>query len=342
MAAFNYRTACLLRRLRHGQLTAQAWIGQRAFCCQALAGRAEENLCINSDLTVSCSGHDVEGTARIGNLARQSLIEIFTGERAQGFRDELALGRLPLAECARCTALRVIDREEACRQAREFDLPQSVQVENTSACTLHCASCPRQRLEGLRTQRSMSLDDIRRVTEALKELPIRHIGYVGFGEPFLSHKIGLELAFLRRALPDVQITSSTNALFIDSDEKREAALLLDQLQISLHGADQATAARYQCGIDFDRAYNNMRHLVAYRDARGRLRPRVIWKYLLFRWNERKSQLCRALELARQAGVDGVDFEKTVSPLHGLPWRYYLGLLNHVGRPEKCGLSVALR
>ena len=44
---------------------------------------------------------------------------------------------------------------------------------------------------------------------------------------------------------------------------------------------------------------------------------------------------------REARVDKILFEPTVSPFHGLPWRYYLGLLKSVGNQEDDGLSVAL-
>lgn len=332
----------LVRRLRRRHLASAAWLQGRGFFCETLSGQSATNLCINSDLTVSCSEHDVEGTARIGDLSRQRLAEVFAGETAQRFRDELAVGSLPLAECARCCSLRDVTREEARAHARHFDLPQFVAIENTSACNLRCTSCPRKQMPTLRRRTSMSLEDVQRIADDLKSLPIRHIGYLGFGEPFLSKTIGEELAILRRVHPGVRITTSTNVLAIDSDTKREAAMLLDAMQISLHGMSQETAARYQRGIDFDRAYENMRRLVEYRDVRGLDHPRVVWKYLLFRWNERREQLKRALGMAVAARVDELLFEKTVSPFYGLPWRYYLGLLDCVGRREAYGIRIVLR
>jgi hypothetical protein len=135
--------------------------------------------------------------------------------------------------------------------------------------------------------------------------------------------------------------TSTNGMMIDSDEKREAALLVDRMQISLDGIDQAMAARYQRGIDFAHAYRNMKSLVDYRDTRGLARPQIIWKYLLFWWNDHRQHLQTALELGRQAGVDEMLFEKTVSPYYGISWRYYLGLLDNLGEKVAEGFRVRL-
>jgi len=86
----------------------------------------------------------------------------------------------------------------------------------------------------------------------------------------------------------------------------------------------------------------MKALVEYRNARGLARPTIVWKYLLFRWNDRRQYLRKAIEMGRAAGVDEVLFEKTVSPLDGLSWRWYLGLLEGVGQRCDGGMRVDLR
>jgi hypothetical protein len=107
-------------------------------------------------------------------------------------------------------------------------------------------------------------------------------------------------------------------------------MLLDHLQISLDGDSQMTAARYQRGINFDKVYENMNALVAQRNAAGRRLPVICWKYLLFRWNEKREHLLKAVELAEAAGVDEIWFERTVSPLHGVPWRTFFGANRDIG------------
>jgi len=54
---------------------------------------------------------------------------------------------------------------------------------------------------------------------------LNSILYFGYGEPFLSPRIHEELSILRDYNPDALITSSTNGRPIDTDQKREAALM---------------------------------------------------------------------------------------------------------------------
>ena len=342
MIHWTATASALLRRIRRRYLELKAKSQGKAFFCAALAGRSQFNVCINSDLTVSCNCHDVDGTGHIGDLNRESLDEILSGPTAQRFREELGRGRLPIPQCSRCWDLVTAPKHEAPRMAQKSHLPKFIQVENISVCNLRCASCPRTQIRQLRRKPAMSPDDMQRVAEAIREIGVSAVGFVNLGEPFLSKNVRRELEILRESNPDLVINTSTNGMPIDTDEKREAALLLDKMQISLDGVDQRMAERYQRDIDFEKVHANMRALVEYRDARGLTRPHITWKYLLFRWNDRKEYLRKAIDMARDAGVDEIVFEKTVSPFYGVSWRYYLGLLKDVGDNHSWGIGVTLR
>ncbi|MFH1264220.1 MAG: radical SAM protein [Planctomycetota bacterium] len=342
MDSLALRASNWSRRVRRRWLTAKARLRGKTFFCKALTGDSKVNLSINSDLTVSCSCHDVDGSGRIGDLKSQSLRECFSGPVARRFREDLATGRLPIADCARCRDLRMTGKEEARRFASEYHLPRYVMLENTSACNLRCVSCPRARIRELRSQVSMSLEDVRKVAAELKDAGVERVAYLNFGEPFLSKAIGRELEIVRQLNPGIRIDTSTNGLLLDTDEKRDAALRMDRIQFSLDGTDQKMAVKYQRGLDFEKAYENMKALAAYRDARGLTKPAIVWKYLLFRWNDRKADLRRAIDLAREACVDEILFERTVSPFYGLPLRSYLGFHNDIGEELGRMRSVALR
>jgi len=331
-----------LRRLRQQYLSAKARLLGKAFYCEALAGNSELNLCINSDLTVSCNCHDVDGSGHIGDLNHESLKACLAGPVADRFRSQLAEGRLPIANCARCCDLRMVDKHEAARRADDRRLPDFLMVENTSACNLRCTSCPRTTIRGLRRKPSMSLDEVRKVAGELKACGVKRVAYLNLGEPFLSRHILQELEIIRQENPDITINTSTNGVVIDSDAKRDAALLMDTMQVSIDGVNQEMVARYQRGNDFQKAFGNMKALVAYRDARGQTQPTVIWKYLLFWWNDRKKYVRQAIEMAKEARVDGILFEKTVSPFYALPVRSYLGLHNQLGEETWGGRYVPLR
>ena len=341
MDSYATRVAAWTRLIRKRYLGVAARLRRKAYFCTALAGNSDSNLCINSDLTVSCNCHDVDGSGRIGDLGRGSLHDILSGETATRFRQQLAEGTLPIANCSRCCDLRAIPREKA-RGASEFRLPRFIMVENTVACNLRCVSCPRTRIRRLRSRISMSLDDVRRVATELRDAGVQRVGYLNLGEPFLSPNIRRELEIFREIHPQVWLATSTNGVPLDTDDKREAALLLDSLQFSLDGISQEMVGKYQRGTDFELARRNMKDLVAYRDVRTRTKPEIVWKYLLFRWNDRRSHLDKAIELAREAGVDRVLFEKTLSPFYGISWRYYLGWLKNVGEDSLGNRLVTLR
>ncbi len=62
-------------RARHGQ----------KYYCNALAGEADYDITINSDLTVSCCCQDYDGTGHLGSLRKNSFEEVFFGPVAQKF-----------------------------------------------------------------------------------------------------------------------------------------------------------------------------------------------------------------------------------------------------------------
>ena len=331
-----------LRTVRRAYLTAKARLTGKAFRCAALAGDSQMNVCVNADLTVSCNCHDVDGSGLIGDLNRESLADCFSGPVAAGYRLQLAEGRLPIPNCARRCDLRMVSQDEARRRADEFHLPRFIMVENTVACNLRCTSCPRTTIRQLRRKASMSLEDVTRVAHELKTAGIKTVAYLNLGEPFLSKKLRRELEIIRQLNPGIRIYTSTNGVVVDSDEKREAALMFDEVQFSVDGITQEMVARYQRGSDFEKAFRNMKALVDYRDAGGLGRPKITWKYLLFRWNDRREHVKKAIEMASRAKVDRILFERTVSPFYGIPWRSYLGFHHDVGENVMGGRLVVLR
>ncbi len=333
----------VLRGLWGLRLRAAARVRGRAFFCTALAGVSGYNICVNSDLTVSCNCNDIDGSGHIGDLGTQTFDEIFSGETAARFRSELVAGRLPTLWCARCSDLRVVGRPGAKRAVESFHAPlRAVMVENTNACNLRCLSCARSSVGRTRARRSMSLDDVRRVAGEIARAGIRSVSFVNLGEPFASANIRREIEILREANTDLTIGTSTNGLLIADDDAREAALLFDSVSFSIDGVSTPMVRRYQRGGDFARAWGNMRELVRLRDARGLNRPRVTWKYVLFNWNDRGDVIERALALGRAAGVDDMFFRGTFSPVYGMSLRYHFGLMVDLGEPAWRGRYVRLR
>jgi hypothetical protein len=347
--------------------------GQR-FYCRALSGESEYNLTINCDLTVSCNCQDYDGSGHLGNLEKNSFEEIYYGPVAQEFREKLAKGKLPIVTCARCGDLAKVPKSEVRSFRPELKSPRAsdqyiaaagaigiaekatqfvagpvprlphrgMLLENTVRCNIDCLGCDRQSAARTRTSLQMDLEKLSRMADLVHNLGLEKLFYLNLGEPFLSPNIGQELPLLRQKNPDCHIVISSNAIVLNTDAKREAALYASHIYFSIAGIDDAMLKKYEKYGSFEKAFNNVKALVTYRNSKGLGTPVLEWKYLLFNWNDHPRTIARAIDMARSAGVDIISFWPTNNPWFGYSWRYRLGWLHHVGVKNWKGREVDLR
>ncbi len=341
---FNWVLSDFYRQLLVRKLEWQAKISGRGYHCAALDGVSEYNITINSDQTVSCNCQDYETVGQIGDLKKNSFEEVFFGEKAQRFRDELARGKMPIPTCARCGDLRRLP-PEAPQTPPKARLPfRGLLLENTVKCNVDCTGCARENAAGLRMNRQLTMPfaEMEKMGDLVQRLGLRQLFYLNLGEPFLSPTIGPELAMLRQKNPECRIVTSTNGVLLNTDAKREAALNFSHIFFSVHGITNEMSDKYMRRGNFEKAYAAMKEMAAFRDARGLTEPILEWKYLLFNWNDKPEYLARAIEMAKEAKLDFISFWPTNNPFWGMSWRWRLGLLNKFG--QKCwkGLEVDLR
>ena len=337
---FNWRISDFIRRMLVRWHEFRARITGRGYYCSALAGESDYSLTVNSDLTVSCNCQDYDGTGHIGDLRTGSFEEIYFGPVAQRFRDELARGKIPIPTCVRCCDFKRLPKNGAPPKPQ---LPhRGMLLENTVICNVDCIGCAREGAAAIRSSKRMPLEDLSRMADLVQQLKMEKLFYLNLGEPFLSPTICQELPLLRAKNPDCWILVSTNGVLLNTDAKREAALNLSHILFSVHGISDEMSAKYMLQGSFEKAYAAMRAMAAYRDARGLTAPVLEWKYLLFNWNDHPRTIQRAIEMAREIGVDIISFWPTHNPFYGLSWRYHLGRMNHLG--VKCwkGREVILR
>jgi len=289
---------------RKFSLLTKAYVQNKIFYCRALHGDSNFNICINCDLTVSCNCQDFDGSGRIGNLSEHSLEQVFQGAKAKFFRDTLSRRRFPLETCPICSELQLAPAVERPFYLNNYRVPRKgLMIENTVLCNLRCGMCRREDLLKIRRDKVMSLENAMKVSALLKYCQIENLYYFNLGEPFLPVDVHRQVEIIRSQNKDMRIITSTNGVLLDKPEKLEAALLMDYIYVSLDGPDQETVDRYQVGSSFAKAYENMVRLAALRNARHVSRPIIEWKYVLFRWNDRPTQVRAAIEMARAAGVD---------------------------------------
>ncbi|VVB82689.1 7-carboxy-7-deazaguanine synthase [uncultured archaeon] len=312
--------------------------------CAVLNGGSTDNIVINSDMTVSCSCNDLYGLGKMGNLKKQSLKEIFSGEKADFFRKSLAKGKIPIINCLFCSGFWFMDKNIARIPIPRFNTPKGIKVENTVNCNLNCLSCNRKMIYSQREKRNLTLEDIKKIAFEIKKNKIKEVQYSNLGEPFFSEIIKKELGILKKYNPGLLIHILTNGILIDSKEKQNAALMADHILFSIHGSTQKSVEKYQRGANFDKAYNNMKDLVKLRNSLGKTKPRIIWKYVLFRWNDGKKLILNAINLAKKAGVDEICFDQTLSPPFGISFKSYLGggYLNKISKFKNKIIKFDLR
>jgi MoaA/NifB/PqqE/SkfB family radical SAM enzyme len=80
---------------------------------------------------------------------------------------------------------------------------------------------------------------------------------------------------------------------------------LSELIISVDGASPETYATYRQGGDFELVIQNMQRFVKIKKSLGRKNPFIIWRFLVFSFNENEIQ--RASDLAAQYDVDAIVF-----------------------------------
>ena len=335
----NWRVSKVLRWTMSRWLEFRAKITGQKYVCTVLQGESEYNMTINSDLTVSCNCQDYDGTGHIGDLKKNSFEEIFFGETAQRFRDELARGKIPIPTCARCEIRRMKRGETPARPRLPY---RGMLLENTVICNVDCIGCAREGAANIRTKKMMPLDELGQMADIAARLGMERIFYLNLGEPFLSPGICRELPLLRSKNPNAYIRVSTNGILLNTDAKREAALNLSDIQFSVHGISDEMCGKYMKNGSFDKAHDAMKQMVAYRDARGLKMPILEWKYLLFNWNDSPETIRRAIEMAKETGVDMISFWPTGNPFYGISWRYRLGAFSDIGRPSWKGREVILR
>ena len=215
---------CVYKLIGQSKLRLKAKITNRVFACKALQGESGYNICINSDMTVSCNCQDYDGSGQIGDLKTQTLPEIFSGKKAQAFREKLASCHFPTSTCWVCSDFCLINKSEKIKYLTKYKIPQKgIMVENTVLCNLSCLGCDREKLLSIRSINCLPDGAIEKISDMLSKHSIKNVSFFNLGEPFLSEKFAHEIKTLRMMNNDVRIITSTNGVFVDTTEKMEAA-----------------------------------------------------------------------------------------------------------------------
>ena len=260
---------------------------------------------ILSDGTVVCSNTDVTARNPLGNIKLQSFAEIWHGAAFGRLRDAIATDIDQTEVCHGCPH-RVTGPAPppADRRAPQI-LPRIIHIESSVSCNLNCEEmCLRDPIEGSREGKILDYDAY---TKAIDELSpgLLYMHFHLGGENWIHPRAAEMVHYARIRNPYCYVVSSTNGHFFRTEKKLRDAVIcgVDCFIFSIDGTDQESYVRYRRNGDFATAFKAMKDMVALRNSLGRQRPVIVWRYILFDWNDSPERMDRARAMAKEIGVD---------------------------------------
>jgi pyruvate-formate lyase-activating enzyme len=195
--------------------------------------------------------------------------------------------------------------------------PYLLKIEPSNICNMHCPYCHDGRSAPGPGQRPYGRMDLARFSRLLDDTApwLFKINLYGFGEPFLFP----ETCDMIRLAADrnIGVAVSSNMQLDDPGlAERIVACGLETLIVSIHGASQATCARFMGGGSLDLALANVRAVLAARKRTGARHPYVDWQYCLTGFNAGEMEAAR--RLAEALGVDQIRFIRPSVPADADP------------------------
>lgn len=248
---------------------------------------------------------------------RWTVGSLVTNHRYRHIRASLARGAMPWPDkCPHCAFFRP-NESYADRLAQKHI--RKLQVEPSLPCRLRCPGCTSWNQTRIRpAPLQMELHVFERLLVQLKaeQFAVDEIEYCGQGEPLLHPHFS---GFVRLGF---QYFPQTRQRLITSGNFDYTAVIPatppNEVMVSCDGLFPASYERYRMGGKVDRPLQFMRDAV--RCGNGEF-PAVVWKYILFEWNDGPEEIRAAQELAQEIGVAVMLFVYTHSA--GKSLRYTL-------------------
>jgi MoaA/NifB/PqqE/SkfB family radical SAM enzyme len=185
--------------------------------------------------------------------------------------------------------------------ARASYLPLFYMIETGTACRLRCEFCFHG-APGTATLPNgfLTMETFRRILDQIRGSALI-LDLFKHGEPLLHPQLPEMIAVARREGVRCRVNTGLNATVEDDYARRLMGSGLLKLNCALDGTTQEVYARYRRGGSVALALGNAERLL--RQAR-RGGPRVVWRMLVFEWNQH--QVEEARRQARERGFDAFE------------------------------------
>ena len=298
------RSMNLLRRLRPGPMAVPAPAPSVEPPGAARCHWPFSSLVVLSDLTAVCECTDEYKNRVVGNLAFDSVQDVWRGPVMTPLRRALEHGYASFCQgCPRRDG--PTHKESEAPLLVVEDGPQILQIELSALCNISCPlrACTMNNTGQMRRNNTMGYEDFCRIIDGIGP-NLEIIRYHIFGETFMNPDAYRMIAYARQKKPDVFMEVSTNGLLFTDDELRRDLVEsgLNYVLFSIDGAVPANYARYRRGGDLNRVLENLAGAVRLRNELKR-DVYLCWRYILFNWNDTDAEMAEALRMAQEMGVD---------------------------------------
>lgn len=221
-------------------------------------------------------------------------------------RASFAAGQLPWpGVCDRCAFLRPLETLVDTSPTRRL---KTIQIESSLACALACPACSQsQQIRSRPKPHIMEVAVYDRLVRTLASegYEVGAIEYCGQGEPLLNPRMPQMIALARKSLPKTRhrIITSGNVSYA----KAVGGEHVDEMYVSCDGLRQESYEKYRINGSVDSALQFMADTK--KADPGSI---VIWKYILFEFNDSDQEIIEAQKKAEELGVDSIMFVSTHS------------------------------
>lgn len=285
--------------------------------------RPWNQITVLSDGTAVCACIDAEKSNPLGNFQTQTLDEIWNGPRYRGLRRSVTKNIDAVPICRGCPN-RIAAPPPASPDA-VVKRPRALFLESYAGCNLACPGCNREGIEGSRDSLTLDFDTYRKVMDDLSP----GLAYMEFhlgGENYMHKRASEMVRYCRERNPACVIVSSTNGHFFHDEARCQQVLDsgIDCLILSIDGARQESYERYRVNGRLERVLDGVRRLSRMKQAQGLTRPLLVWRYILFEWNDSPEEMDEARALAKSCGADHLAWHLNAVEGQHASGRYYVG------------------
>lgn len=271
----------------------------------------------NGDIPCNCDAGEQVILGRVdADDPTWDISKVLTNSKFSHIRDSLSSGVIPWdGICTNCSFFR---QDEPFLDNSFKGHIRIIQIEPSLACNLECPCCSSKTQRGYRPKpHLMKLEVLETLIKSLfsHSYSVGEILYAGQGEPLMHPQFPQIVKIIRGYYPSACQLLCTNGNF--DYGKATQGVFIDTIYASVDGTLQNSYEKYRVKGDVQKAIKFMKDVPKNIDG---MKQHLIWKYILFEFNDSDEEIIAAQHLANSIGVDTLMFVITHSRFKSVKYR----------------------